>query len=205
MPLHKNSKNIIWFFKALVFSLLVVLPIVGFYLGRMYQQKVDQAFKYQPIKLERSKKEPITSALDINNWKEYKDPSRKFSLNFPQNWLISFSQSGIYKDKSDIKIQGPEGLVEIFWIDSSKIRCQDSEYEKIIIKSGEESFCHLSHIESDYNPAENTELWQLEKQFKINKYSGIYLNFYSFKGTNLNQSSGREIIIGILKSLRLAV
>ncbi len=187
MNLPKELTTVTRLSKTLAMILFVALPFVGFYYGRMYQQSMDQYLSpFNQIRLpammgmkKPSEASPTTS-LDINNWKEFKDPSKKFSLNFPQNWLISFVQSPRYKDKMDIKIEGPEGHVDIIWADSYGGACQDPGYEKIKIKSGTETICHAYHIQQE-GADNNAEFWQLQKQFTKSKPEGIYVNAYSNK------------------------
>jgi hypothetical protein len=129
------------------------------------------------------------------SWKEFKDPSGNFDFKFPENWIISFEQSPYYKDKMDATVQGPEGKVDILWAESYGGACDNPGYEKIIIKSGEETICHAANIQGENIP-DNTEFWQLQKQFKPNKNEGIYLNAYSYQ-------QNADLILEIIKSLNI--
>jgi hypothetical protein len=194
MKFPKELTSVTTFSKVLALTLFIVLPFGGFYLGRQYQKSVDQ-YIYQTPQFQTitdPSEKPVN--IDQASWKEFKDPSGKYSFNFPNNWLISFEQSPYYKDKMDVIIGGPEGKVEILWADSYGGACSDPGYEKIIIKSGEESICHAANITGEDIP-DNTEFWQLQKQFKPNKPEGIYLNAYSYNNS--------EVLLQIIKSLNI--
>lgn len=196
MKIPKELETVTGFSKTLALILFIALPFGGFYLGRMYQRVLDQTF-VTPQKMEPQVITQHSSKADLNiaNWKEFKDPNKKFTINFPQNWLISFSQSERYKDKSDIKLEGPEGWVDIIWADAYGGACEDPGYEQIMIQSGEETVCHAAHIQSSGRD-NNAEFWQLQKQFVKNKPEGIYLNVFSV-------NKNRELLLKILQSLNL--
>jgi hypothetical protein len=139
----------------------------------------------------------LEKSLDISSWKEFKDSGGKYSLNFPQNWLISFEESPNYKDRMDVHLEGPEGKVDILWADSYGGACENPGYEKIQIKSGEEDICHAANIKGESLP-DNTEFWQIQKQFYKNKSEGVYLNAYSY-------NKNREVVLKIIESLNITV
>lgn len=181
--------------KALALILFVALPFTGFYYGRLYQQSLDAQFKPPLMKMGQlmdQPKAPTGDSLNVDLWKEFKDPSGEFAFNFPQNWLISFEQSATYKDRMDIKLMGPEGEIDVIWADSYGGACDNPGYEKMTIKSGEETVCHAAHVNVEGKP-NNTEFWQLQKPFQPNKGLGIYVNAYSF-------NKNREIILKIIQS-----
>lgn len=192
MKFPKELTTVTAFSKILALILFIVLPFGGFYLGRQYQGSVDQ-YIYQTTQFQTIPEpsgEPVI--IDKTSWKEFKDPSGKYSFSFPDSWLISFDQSPYYKDKMDVLVEGPEGKVNVLWADSYGGACQDPGYEKLNIKSGEETICHAANITGTDIP-DNTEFWQLQKQFKSNKPEGIYLNAYAY--------NNREVVLQIIKSL----
>lgn len=196
MKLPKELTKVTTLSRSLALILFIALPFMGFYSGRLYQQSLSNYLLPEQISrpLPQVQTDSLTST-DSATWKEFKDPARKYSLNFPQNWLISFGQSPYYKDKMDVHLEGPEGKVDVLWADSYGGACQDPGYEPFQIKSGQEQICHASHIQGQNIP-KNTEFWQLQKQFHPGKPEGIYLNAYS---GNLN----REVLLLIIKSLNI--
>ena len=196
MKIPKELTTVTRLSKTLALILFIALPFGGFYFGRTYQKHLDQTFE-RPHQMEQRMMHQPSPSADLNtaNWKEFKDPNKKFSVNFPQNWLISFSQSERYKDKSDIKLEGPEGWVDIFWADAYGGACEDPGFEKMMIQSGEERVCHASHIQSSGRD-NNAEFWQLQKQFVKNKPEGIYVNVFSI-------NKNREVLLQILQSLNI--
>lgn len=197
MRLPRNLTTVTSFSKIVALGLFIALPFIGFYCGRVYQKSIDQYLytQTQPAVVDNKSGEVLP--VEVVSWKEFKDPSGKYSFNFPEHWLISFEQSPYYKDRMDITVQGPEGKVDVLWADSYGGACQDPGYEKTQIKSGEETICHAENITGEDIP-QNSEFWQLQRPFKPNKSEGIYLNAYSF-----NQN--RDIILEIIKSLDINV
>ncbi len=194
MKFPKELTTVTAFSKILALVLFIVLPFGGFYLGREYQRSIDHYIYQMPQAQTVPQSSEKPQILDKTTWKEFKDPSGKYSFNFPDSWLISFDQNPYYKDKMDVQVEGPEGKVNILWADSYGGACQDPGYEKLMIKSGEETICHAANITGDGIP-NNTEFWQLQKQFKLNKPEGIYLNAYSYNNS--------EVLLEIIKSLNI--
>lgn len=196
MKLPKELTTITFFSRCLALLLFIALPFIGFYCGRVYQQSVNNFVKEnQILKPDQVSETPISNTADTKLWKEFKDPTQKYTLNFPQNWLISFDESAYYKDRMDVHLEGPEGKVDILWADSYGGACQDPGYEKIHIKSGEEDICHAANIKGESIP-DNTEFWQIQKQFNSTKREGIYLNAYSF-------NTNRDVVLKIIESLNI--
>lgn len=199
MNLPKELTTVTKLSKAIALVLFVVLPFIGFYVGRIYQKSVDQYLLTSPAPAINTdptiQQKQLNPPVQTQSWKEFKDPSGKYQFNFPDNWLISFENSRYYKDKMDVTVQGPEGKVDILWADSYGGACEDPGYEKFQFKSGEETICHAAHITGEKIPP-NTEFWQLQKRFNENKSLGIYLNAYSY-------GDSRKLLLEIMKSLNV--
>jgi hypothetical protein len=193
MSLPKALTTVTVLSKTLALILFITLPFIGFYIGRQYQKAVDQYIYTKPH--DQIYLPSIEEPLPKKSWKEFKDPSGKYNFNFPDNWLISFDQSPYYKDKMDVTVQGPEGKVEILWADSYGGACDNPGYEKITIKSGEETVCHAANIQGEGIP-DNTEFWQIQRPFIKGKPEGIYLNGYSYQGNG-------DLILEIIRSLNI--
>lgn len=191
MKLPKELTTVTTFSKYLALSLFIILPFLGFYLGRQFQKTIDDSFR-PPVVVTRQMPALAptnltgtnSAALDMSYWKEFKDPSGSYEIHFPQNWLISFEQSPRYKDKTDVKLEGPEGHVDIMWADSYGGACENPGYEKVQIQSGEETICHAYHIQGQ-GKDNNAEFWQLQKPFNPAKPLGIYLNVFAYKNSQL--------------------
>jgi hypothetical protein len=197
VKLPKELTTVTKLSKILALALFILLPFSGFYIGRIYQKSIDQYIynstsRNSIVEVAKPLSQPVL--INTSSWKEFKDPNGKYSFSFPDNWLISFEKSQYYKDKMDVTVQGPEGKVDFLWAESYGGACQDPGYEKFQIKSGEETICHAANIKGEGVP-DNTEFWQLQKQFKQNKPEGIYMNAYSYKN--------REIFLQIIKSLNI--
>lgn len=196
MKLPKELTRVTILSRTLALLLFIILPFAGFYFGRVYQRSVDELLQDTEAGRQALKASPaLIYNPDVTSWKEFKDPGKKYSLNFPQNWLISFEESPNYKDRMDVHLEGPEGKVDLLWADSYGGACEDPGYEKIQIKSGSEDICHAANIKGQGVP-NNTEFWQIQKMFNDRSSEGVYLNAFSY---NIN----RELIFQIIKSLNI--
>lgn len=151
--------------------------------------------------------EASPTTLNIDSWKEYKDPSQKFMIQFPQSWKVTFEQSSLYKDKMDINIEGPEGWVNLMWADSYGGACEKEDgspgYETIEFKSGKEQVCHQTNFKGE-GKQNNTEFWQLQKQFRQNEPEGIYLNAYAYNKASEKEFANRDVLLKIIKTMNIA-
>ncbi len=74
--LPKSFTKVTPFTKALALSMLIIFPIIGFWLGRYYQANVPA----------------VIQTSDPNaSWKTYTNRDLGFSLNYPSNWQQDYN------------------------------------------------------------------------------------------------------------------
>lgn len=90
MPLPKSLTTITPFSKLLAMALFIAFPLVGFFLGTLYQEKVEllkKRMQEESLSIPRS---PTPSPIKISSrgWKVHEDEALQYSIEFPQEFEI---------------------------------------------------------------------------------------------------------------------
>lgn len=178
----------------LIILLIAILGVGGYFIYQKQASKPSTA-----PQATQSSPTPPANTDETGNWKTYKDSNGFFTIEYPYNWKISYSNSvnlddSTWKGKQDVTFTGSEGKIALWWVDSYGGGCDN--WEKIQIANKKYDVCHvLEHYKT------GSEAWtNITNKFNSKSNFGVQVEAFINKPTLNN----RETVLKVLQSINFS-
>lgn len=139
------------------------------------------------------------SQNETANWKTYTDQYGYYTISYPSNWTVTYSEpdNNIYakatKGRSSIAFGGPQGSVQVWWLETYGGGCDPENHAKIKVGNEEQDTCH------SFDQQKHMELWSIiQKELDPNTHLGIQIEAMAISSNKTN----RNVILKILSSFK---
>jgi len=107
--------------KTVAMIIFIFLPVIGFFAGIRYQEKIDQPLLTSQQRTQITEKIVYQQITNTNNWKTYTNAKIGMTFKYPPSWTLATKHTFSNRDVDDPKeintavISGKEGELVLVW------------------------------------------------------------------------------------------